>query len=242
MSSPGIHQQTLCPRNQALSTYEKEYLAILMAVDAWRHYLLHNEFIIHTDHKSLIHLNEQWLHTSWQQKVFAKLLGLRYKVVYLCGANNGVADALSRRAPSETMLAMSSPSHDWLVTIQDWYAADPEASSLFSQLAINGAAHPPFTLQQGMIHYRGRIWLGSNKALQQQVIFALHDSALGGHSGVPVTIQKVCSLFFWPGMRASILQYDQHCSVCLQAKPDKARYPALLEPLHMPSSAWEIIS
>jgi transposase InsO family protein len=43
-------------------------------------------------------------------------------------------------------------------------------------------------------------------------------------------------------MRASILQYDQHCSVCLQAKPDKARYPGLLEPLPMSSSAWEIIS
>ena len=28
------------PRNQGLSVYEKEYLAILMAVDSWRHYLL----------------------------------------------------------------------------------------------------------------------------------------------------------------------------------------------------------
>jgi hypothetical protein len=38
--------------------YEKEYLAILMAVDQWRHYLLHNEFVIHTDQRSLIHLKQ----------------------------------------------------------------------------------------------------------------------------------------------------------------------------------------
>jgi hypothetical protein len=62
--------KSLSPRNQSLSTYEKEYLAILMAVESWRHYLMQGEFITHTDHKSLIHPNEQRLHTPWQQKVF----------------------------------------------------------------------------------------------------------------------------------------------------------------------------
>jgi hypothetical protein len=85
----------LGPRNQGLSVYEKEYLAIHMAVDQRRHYLMNSEFIIHTDHRSLIHLNEQWLHMPWQQKVFSKLLGLRYKVVYCKGSENQATDALS---------------------------------------------------------------------------------------------------------------------------------------------------
>jgi hypothetical protein len=51
--------KALSPRNQGLSVYEKEYLAILMAVDHWRHYLLQAEFVIHTDHHSLVHLDEQ---------------------------------------------------------------------------------------------------------------------------------------------------------------------------------------
>ena len=80
--------KALGPRNQGLSVYEKGYLTILMAVDQWRHYLMNSEFIIHTDHRSLIHLNEQWLHTPWQQKVFSKLLGLRYKVIYCKGSEN----------------------------------------------------------------------------------------------------------------------------------------------------------
>lgn len=105
--------KALSPRNQGLSTYEKEYLAILMAVDAWRHYLMQSEFVIHTNQKSLIHLNEQRLHTPWQQKVFCKLLGLRYKIVYRRGVDNGVADALSRRQHNDIALAISSPSHDW---------------------------------------------------------------------------------------------------------------------------------
>ena len=88
-----------------------------MAVDAWRHYLLQSEFILHTDQKNLIHLNEQRLHTPWQQKVFTRLLGLRYRIVYRRGEENTVADALSRRPHPETLLALSSPTHDWLASL-----------------------------------------------------------------------------------------------------------------------------
>jgi len=91
----------LCPRNQGLTVYEKEYLALLMAVDKWRHYLLHAEFVIHTDHQSLTHLNEQRLHTAWQQKVFARLQGLQYRIQYRKGTYNGAADALSHRSHPE---------------------------------------------------------------------------------------------------------------------------------------------
>jgi hypothetical protein len=68
--------KSLSPWLQGLSTYEKEYLAILMAVEQWRSYLQHVEFHIITDHKSLMQLSEQRLHTPWQQKVFTRLLGL----------------------------------------------------------------------------------------------------------------------------------------------------------------------
>jgi hypothetical protein len=63
-------------KNQGLSTYEKESLAILMVVDHWRTYLQPAEFIIQTDQKSLIHLDDQRLNSYWQQKAMTKLLGL----------------------------------------------------------------------------------------------------------------------------------------------------------------------
>jgi hypothetical protein len=73
--------KALGPRSQGLSTYEKEYLTILMAVQQLRSYLQYNEFIIYTDQRSLTQLNEQHLHTQRQQKVFTKLLGLQYKII-----------------------------------------------------------------------------------------------------------------------------------------------------------------
>lgn len=74
--------RALDPKNQGLSTYEKESLAILMVVDHWRPYLQSGELIIQTDQKSLVHLDDQRLHSYWQQKALTKLMGLQYKICY----------------------------------------------------------------------------------------------------------------------------------------------------------------
>lgn len=64
------------PKNRGLSTCEKQCMAILMAVEQWRPYLQTEEFLIRTDQRSLVHLDDQRLSTPWQQKAFTKLLGL----------------------------------------------------------------------------------------------------------------------------------------------------------------------
>lgn len=63
----------LSNKNRGLSTYEKECLAILMAVEQWRAYLQHQEFVIRTDQKSLVHLEEQ-THNSLATKGFHQTL------------------------------------------------------------------------------------------------------------------------------------------------------------------------
>jgi hypothetical protein len=113
----------LSPRLQGLSTYEKEYLAMLMVVDQWRCYLQHAEFHIITYHKSLIQLTEQRLHTPRQQKVFTRLLGLQYRIIYRKGADNGAADALSR-APPLLCVAVSFCQPQWLNEVLHSYQDD----------------------------------------------------------------------------------------------------------------------
>jgi len=46
-------------KNLALSTYEKELLALVVAVKKWRPYLLGRPFVIKTNHQSLKNLLEQ---------------------------------------------------------------------------------------------------------------------------------------------------------------------------------------
>lgn len=86
----------LCPRNQTLSVYEMECLAILMVVEKWRPYLQHGKFLIRTDHKSLLHLTEQRVTSRLQHKALLRLMDLNYTIQYKKGINNAAVDALSR--------------------------------------------------------------------------------------------------------------------------------------------------
>lgn len=100
----GFLSQALCPKNAALSTYEKECLAILMAVNKWRSYLQAQPFVIRTDHRSLLYLNDQKIHTKIQQKALLKLMDLDYSIHNKKGINNAAANSLSRRPSSEVMV------------------------------------------------------------------------------------------------------------------------------------------
>jgi hypothetical protein len=72
--------KSFCDKNKGLSTYEKECMAILLAVEKWRPYLQHQQFILRTDHKSLMFLTEQRATTKLQQKAMLKLMDLDYKI------------------------------------------------------------------------------------------------------------------------------------------------------------------
>ena len=55
--------QDLSPEHVGLSIYEKEFLAVLIAVGKWRHYLEVGRFVIKTNYESLKFLLQQKLQT-----------------------------------------------------------------------------------------------------------------------------------------------------------------------------------
>jgi hypothetical protein len=153
--------KALSPRSQAMSTYEKECIAVLLAVDKWRQYLQHAPFVIHTDHKSLIHLNEQRLTTSIQNKAFIKLMGLQYKIRYKKGEDNRVADALSRKDEQQEIYAISTSQPKWLEMVVESYHKDPATMQLMQKLALQPEGMDDFALVDGVIRFKGKIWLGN---------------------------------------------------------------------------------
>jgi hypothetical protein len=210
--------KALGPKSQGLSTYEKEFLAILTAVDHWRHYLQLKEFHIVTDHRSLAQLDEQRLHTPWQKKMFSRLLGLQYRIMYKKGSENGAADALSRHPQlTQTCLAVSSCTPQWLTNIMDSYSHDDMSREIIAKLAVDAAAVPHYSWHDGLLRYKNRIWVGSDIPLQTRLIEAFHSMAVGGHLGIPVTYARLKQLFAWRGMKKScsgICQSMRYVSAC----------------------------
>lgn len=83
--------QALGPKSLGYSGYEKEFLAILLAIQEWRAYLICGTFIIRTAQKSLKYLLEQKISTPLQHKYMAKLMGFNYMIEYKKGNENGAA-------------------------------------------------------------------------------------------------------------------------------------------------------
>ncbi|MCI47238.1 enzymatic polyprotein, partial [Trifolium medium] len=67
--------QKLSLRAQQKSAYERELMAIVLAVQKWRHYLLGLRFTVRTDQQSLQFLTDQNLLGGEQAKWTSKLLG-----------------------------------------------------------------------------------------------------------------------------------------------------------------------
>lgn len=101
---------------------------------------------------------------------------------------------------------------------------------------------PHYTWQSGLLSYKSRIWVGHSVSLQQKIIASLHDSAVGGHSRVPVTYSRIKQLFAWSGMKSAVHAYVKQCLICQQSKPDRAKLPGLLQTLPVPAAAWQVIS
>lgn len=121
--------KALGEKHKALSIYEKEFLALIMAVEKWRPYLQRQEFVILTDHKSLSYLKDQNLHSDLQRKAMTRLMGLQFKIVYKPGKENIAADALSRVAHLYALQAVSVVQPQWIQEVLNAYATDPRPNN-----------------------------------------------------------------------------------------------------------------
>lgn len=79
------------------STYEKEFYAIIRALDHWSHYLLPRELVLYSDHEALKYLQSQQKLNARHAKWIELLQAFQFLIKHKSGKSNQVADALSRR-------------------------------------------------------------------------------------------------------------------------------------------------
>jgi hypothetical protein len=57
---------------------------------------------------------------------------------------------------------------------------DDSAQKLLQELAVVNPNDKGFSLSQGLIRHKKKIWVGANSALHTKIISAFHSSAMGG--------------------------------------------------------------
>lgn len=63
-------------------------------------------------------------------------------------------------------------------------------------LVIGTNLLPQYTLQQGLLRYKGRICIGPDLPLRQRIVSVAHSFSWGGHSGISHTYQRLKQLFY----------------------------------------------
>ena len=87
----------LIPREDALSTIEKECLAIVWAIEKLQRFLYDREFVLETYHAPLVYLNRAKLTNPKLMRWALLLQPYSFKIEHKKGTTNTNADGLSRQ-------------------------------------------------------------------------------------------------------------------------------------------------
>ena len=95
--------------------HEQELLAIIHALNSWRHYLSGTKFTIRTDHKPLESFRTRPRLSGRQSRWIDTLANFDFNIEYMEGKRNVVADGLSRRHDHQTKeVFMCQVDHWWI--------------------------------------------------------------------------------------------------------------------------------
>lgn len=171
--------KALSIRHQQLLVYENEMMAIVVAVQKRRSYLIGKHFTIKTDHQSIKYLIDQRISTPSQYKWLARLMVYDYSITYKKGQDNLVADALSRLPTIEVQFhTISHVSSDFVERIRTSYIADAHLQQLMQRLQQNPMINPLYLLRGGVLYRNGRIVVGVDKELRKEILQQLYDGAV----------------------------------------------------------------
>ncbi|GJY29037.1 retrotransposable element Tf2 [Tanacetum coccineum] len=131
-------------------------------------------------------------------KWLPKLMGFDYEVIYKQGKDNVVADALSRKEGEGeclhiSIIIVSTALYD---QVKQTWTTDNQLKAICDQLK-EGQIKKHYSLFNDQLLRKGKLVVGTNAQLRQELLNHFHGGSIGGHSGIKATTHKICSLFYW---------------------------------------------
>jgi len=207
--------RTLNPAERNYSAIELECLAVVWGIRRMRDYLEGYRFTVITDHQSLKWLQRLEAPTGRLGRWVFELQQFDFEIRYRRGAQNQVADALSRE-PQVGALHKTRCS---------WY------DSLLARVRKQSAEYPDYRITNGRLYRHVLHDLDFRdtptdeqwkqcvpKHGRNEVMRRMHDEPASGHLGIAKTLARIAQLYHWPGMFREIARYVRRCPVCLAHK------------------------
>jgi hypothetical protein len=130
-------------------------------------------------------------------------------------------------------MAISTVVPSWISQVLQSYENDTKWPKIVTKLGVDPLALPHVALINGLLRYKGRLFIGSSGNLRTQLLHNFHNYPLGGHSCERATNQRLQLHFHWPKMK-QVTDYVKISPTCQKNKAERVPYPGLLQPLPIP--------
>lgn len=215
------------------SATERECLAVILAIERFRHFVEETQFRVVTDAQSLKWLNKISVEGNsarlarWALKLQQHDILLEYRK----GKLNVVADALSRAVEVDVL------------------SVDLDLERLKKNITAKSDQYKDFKVSHGKVYKyvpSGRSedrrfeWkLLPSKSERIQILQAEHGIA---HLGFYKTLRRIQEKYYWPGMSVEVKRYCRGCETCMISKhPNHPKIPPMGRP-KLASMPWQVIS
>ncbi|WMV14796.1 hypothetical protein MTR67_008181 [Solanum verrucosum] len=166
-----------------------------------------------------------------------------FEIEYKKGRENKAADLLSRVQLGEVSVMMITPVVTELFEkIKKTWETDPVLQEILTKINDPNDGVKGFSFINQQLRKKGKLVVGNDSSVQQEIIQIWHEKPVGGHFGIENTYKRISSLFYWKGLKEEVTKYVRQCATCQRSKYDSSAYPGLLQPLKIPSTAWSSIS
>ncbi|MCO5594285.1 hypothetical protein L7F22_048314 [Adiantum nelumboides] len=174
-----------------MQIYE-ELLAVIHALETWKHYLLGADFTVQTDNQSLRYFPTQ-AKLSEKQFSWANFLSMfHFQFVHVADKKNLVVDAFSR--PPHVAAVSIAYQHE-LDEMRDHYNPNEDFVEPYAVL-VRGEHPDSFSLNDGFLMFRGKLCV--SRLVRQKVTTESHSPPFASHRGIDLTIKALEMYFFWP--------------------------------------------
>lgn len=210
----GYFSKRLSETQQKYSTYDRELLAIYLAVQHFRYMVEGQSFSIFTDHKPLLYAftkKPSDVETPRRVRQLMFISEFTTDIRYVPGQDNVVADALSR------LETISCPT---AIDFAELAGAQVTDSELGKLLVENRWNLKKFTVPNCDKEIMCEISTGTMRPYLPEQFRKLAVEMVHrlSHPGIRTTRKLVTAKYFWPGMNTEIGRWTKTCINCQKSK------------------------